>query len=305
MAKDNLDRRWLYAIYIALFVTAAYGVAIFITYCLICQPLDAYWLSYDFSYKKSFTCISGNALTLTSGVLSVLSDCYAVVLPCLMLRHYDLDVPKRQKIALNVIFALGFLYVQCFYSPTPAKLTHHSVTGAGIARTYYLWRINHTFDTSWTGFTLYVWSIVELHLAIICACAPSLRAFFRHYLRDTLKRTFDTFGSASYYGGSRKDAERRTADDEREADGVEKGRDVHASERSESTQGLAADEERRIRTPEEYEEYVLEPLSRHTSIRGSRVLDLAAGTAVFPAFEATQFDRSRDTKKLNHDDNVV
>ncbi|KAF2173601.1 hypothetical protein M409DRAFT_48556 [Zasmidium cellare ATCC 36951] len=111
MAKDSLDRRWLYAIYLALSVTAAYGLAIFLTYCLICHPLSAYWESYDFSYDKPFTCIDGNALTLTSGILSVLSDCYAVALPCLMLRHYSLDVPRKQKIVLNVIFGLGFLYV--------------------------------------------------------------------------------------------------------------------------------------------------------------------------------------------------
>ena len=114
MAKDSLDRRWLYAIYLALSVTTAYGLAVLLTYCLICHPLSAYWESYDFTYDKPFTCIDGNALTLTSGVLSVLSDCYAVALPCLMLRHYSLDVPRKQKLVLNVIFGLGFLYVAPF-----------------------------------------------------------------------------------------------------------------------------------------------------------------------------------------------
>jgi hypothetical protein len=73
-----------------------------VTFCLICRPLSAYWESYDFSYDKEFTCIDGNVLTPVSGVLGVISDVYAVLLPCLMLRHYDLDVPRRQKIVLNV-----------------------------------------------------------------------------------------------------------------------------------------------------------------------------------------------------------
>ena len=114
MIKDSLDKRWLYAIYFAIFVTAAYGFAVFLTYCNMCHPLSSYWLSYDFTYKKEFTCIDGDALTVTSGILSCLSDAYAVALPCLILRHYHLDVPKRQKVALNLIFALGFLYVPRF-----------------------------------------------------------------------------------------------------------------------------------------------------------------------------------------------
>ena len=41
-----------------------------------------------------------------------------------------------------------------------------------------------------------MWSLLECHLAIIFACAPSLRAFFRRYLGETFKRTFRS-GSAS------------------------------------------------------------------------------------------------------------
>lgn len=119
MAKDTYSRKWLYAIWAALACTAAFFLASLITFCLICRPLSAYWLSYDFSYDKEFTCINGNVLTPVSGVLGVISDVYAVLVPCLMLRHYNLDVPRRQKIVLNVIFALGFV-----------------VAGCGIARTY-------------------------------------------------------------------------------------------------------------------------------------------------------------------------
>ena len=137
MVKDTYSRRWLYAIWAALGCTAAFFVAILVTYCLICQPLSAYWESYNFAYDKSFKCIDGNILTLMSGVLTIISDLYAVVLPCLMLRHYDLDVPRRQKIGLNIIFALGTI-----------------VAGCGIARTYYLWQLNHTYDTSWTAFNV-------------------------------------------------------------------------------------------------------------------------------------------------------
>lgn len=109
MIKDTLDLRWIWAIWIALIITGGYGLAVLLAYCLMCTPLDAYWKSYDFSWQGEYHCIDGNALTITTGFFSVLSDLAAVVIPWLILRHYELAAPKRQKIALNIIFSLGLL----------------------------------------------------------------------------------------------------------------------------------------------------------------------------------------------------
>jgi hypothetical protein len=43
-------------------------------------------------------------------------------------------------------------------------------------------------DLAWTGFNLLAWSLVETHIGIICACAPSLRAFFRKYVNISSSR---------------------------------------------------------------------------------------------------------------------
>lgn len=51
-----------------------------------------------------------------------------------------------------------------------------------MARTYYLYRMDEVTDLSWTGFNLLAWSLAETHIGIVCACAPSLRAFFRKYV---------------------------------------------------------------------------------------------------------------------------
>lgn len=74
--------------------------------------------------------------------------------------------------------------------PTPPTNIPPSVAGAGIGRTYYLIKLGKTYDTSWTGFDLLIWTIIELQLGIICSCAPSLRAFFRRYLSEFFSRTF-------------------------------------------------------------------------------------------------------------------
>jgi len=172
LVVGTLARRWKLAIYFALAFHAAYLVAITLGYVLICRPLQAYWMSYDYNWHQSYTCAPAGGLNPVIGVLSVLSDVYAVALPFIILHYYTLDVPRKQKIGLNIIFALGLL-----------------VAGAGVGRTYYLIKLGNTYDTSWAGYDLLVWTIVELQLGIICACAPSLRAFFRRYLSDRLRRS--------------------------------------------------------------------------------------------------------------------
>jgi hypothetical protein len=180
MTKDTYNRLWLYAIWGALAFTFIYFAGVLITYCLICMPLSSYWLSYDFSYDKEYHCVNGNILSPLVGALSIFSDLYATALPWAMLRSYKLDISRRQQVALNIIFSLSLI-----------------VAGCGGGRLYWLWKINHSYDTSWNGFSLFVWSLLECELAVIFACAPALRAFFRRYLKDPLRRTLRSGHSRS------------------------------------------------------------------------------------------------------------
>jgi hypothetical protein len=183
LVVGTLARRWKLAIYFALAFHAIYLVSITLGYLLICRPLQAYWMSYDYNWNQDYTCAPANGLNPVIGVLSVLSDVYAVALPFVILHYYTLDVPRAQRIGLNIIFALGLL-----------------VAGAGIGRTYYLIKLGNTYDTSWTGFDLLIWTIIELQLGIICACAPSLRAFFRRYVSEALRKSFASSKNKSRSG---------------------------------------------------------------------------------------------------------
>lgn len=185
LVTGTLARRWKLAIYFALGFHAAYLIALTLGYVLVCRPLQAYWMSYDYNWNQKYTCAPAGGLNPVIGVLSVLSDVYAVALPFVILHYYTLDVPRKQKVGLNIIFALGLL-----------------VAGAGIGRTYYLIKLGKTYDTSWTGYDLLVWTIIELQLGIICACAPSLRAFFRRYLSDALRKSL---GSSKNKRGTHSD----------------------------------------------------------------------------------------------------
>jgi hypothetical protein len=172
LVSGTLARRWKLAIYFALAFHAAYLIGLTLSYVLICRPLEAYWKSFDYNWHEPYSCAPAESLNPVIGVLSVLSDIYAVALPFVILHYYTLDVPRAQKIGLNIIFALGLL-----------------VAGAGIGRTYFLIKLGNTYDTSWIGFDLLVWTIIEMQLGIICACAPSMRAFFRRYLSDRIRRS--------------------------------------------------------------------------------------------------------------------
>jgi hypothetical protein len=187
LVVGTLARRWKLAIYFALAFHAAYLIGITLGYVLVCRPLQAYWMSYDYNWNQPYTCAPAGGLNPVIGILSVLSDVYAVALPFIILHYYALDVPRKQRIGLNIIFTLGLL-----------------VAGAGIGRTYYLIKLGKTYDTSWTGYDLLVWTIIELQLGIICACAPSLRAFFRRYLSDRLRRSLN---SSRNKRGSRSDTQ--------------------------------------------------------------------------------------------------
>jgi hypothetical protein len=74
------------------------------------------------------------------------------------------------------------------------------VCAAGIVRTVYVWiTTNETWDETWVGYTLWLWTSVESHLTIICACAPALKPFFRRYLAGPTKGSSKGSAAASAY----------------------------------------------------------------------------------------------------------
>jgi hypothetical protein len=57
------------------------------------------------------------------------------------------------------------------------------VVAAGIVRTILLnVVINRTWDPLWELDKMWIWTMVELNLAIVAASAPALRSFFHHCL---------------------------------------------------------------------------------------------------------------------------
>ena len=178
LVQGTFSKRWKWSTIAAIIFTVCYCVAFTLVLVFNCRPTEAYWKALSLTWNKDYQCTNTKMLNPVSGVLSVVSDLYSVILPIGMLRHFETD--RRKKIALNAVFALGLL-----------------VVAAGAVRTYYLAKLGTNYDITWVGFDVFIWADLEVQLAIICASAPALRVLFRQYLKDPISRAMHTVSSTS------------------------------------------------------------------------------------------------------------
>jgi hypothetical protein len=112
LVQSVYSPRFKNAIWIVIIVVAVYSFVIFILYVTECIPVDAIWLLFDprWAVANQHSCSSqaqdiGTAWT--SGLMAVITDFLAVLLPSWVFVWITLS--HRARIALSVIFALGFL----------------------------------------------------------------------------------------------------------------------------------------------------------------------------------------------------
>ncbi|RDW64647.1 hypothetical protein BP6252_10298 [Coleophoma cylindrospora] len=122
-------------------------------------PPQDYW---TLSLEPQPQCIDRPANLLTAGIINTLTDFMVVILPIPTV--YQLKLEPRQRMMVIVLFCVGFLV--CF---------------AGAARTVYTYLFSTSYDIPWTSFPVWISSLVELNVGIICASIPPTRPFFMHY----------------------------------------------------------------------------------------------------------------------------
>ena len=120
MVDGTYGRGWKWAVILAILFTAGYSLAFILVLIFNCSPTAAYWKGFDPSHTANYHCVNTTVINLLAGIFAIVSDLYAVALPCIMTRHFGL--PRRQRLALKVVFSLGLI-----------------VVGASGVRTYYLW----------------------------------------------------------------------------------------------------------------------------------------------------------------------
>lgn len=118
-------------------------------------------MSWDITVQGG-TCIDRPRLYIATAATNIASDVILFSLPLPMVVR--LQVPRRQKIGLLLIFFLGSLTL---------------VTS--VVRVTLLPEMINSFDQTWVIAWATIWIIVEANLFIICAALPTLRKFLKHF----------------------------------------------------------------------------------------------------------------------------
>jgi hypothetical protein len=179
LVTGTYSKKWYWCVWFAIGFTIVYTIAFCIMLLVDCRPTKAYWMAFDIKYALTakYTCLEdSNVINTTAGVCAAISDLYAVALPCIITWHHA--VPRRQRIALNAIFCLGFV-----------------VVAASGVRTY--WLISECQKSKTTGFLLLTYHrsdqqltrrhpirlhalrlgpirAASRHHVCLCACTPRL-----------------------------------------------------------------------------------------------------------------------------------
>ncbi|KAI4637614.1 uncharacterized protein J4E88_002084 [Alternaria novae-zelandiae] len=156
---------WLNIVAIAIF-----SIAFVIVLFTACTPFTAFWYQFDITKQLTgyaYHCwIDEAADLLSASIISAVQDAIAAFLPTIL--YWNLHIPRRQKIALGAIFALGYLV--CIV--------------AGV-RSYFVWRTFNSplYDSTWESWPAWLLCVLEIQLGAICASAPALKVFLSHYFK--------------------------------------------------------------------------------------------------------------------------
>jgi hypothetical protein len=176
----SITRSFRIATWINIIAIGIFCIAFVVVLFTACTPFEAFWYQFDIAKQiagYSYHCwVNEYADLLSASIISAVQDAVAAFLPTIL--YWNLQIPRRQKIALGAIFALGYLV--CIV--------------AGV-RSYYVYRIfnNPLYDSTWESWPAWLLCMLEIQLGAICASAPALKVFFTHYFKV----------AASMYGSSR------------------------------------------------------------------------------------------------------
>ncbi|KAF2426494.1 hypothetical protein EJ08DRAFT_373359 [Tothia fuscella] len=132
------------------------------------RPVRAYWV---WPPMPQSSCINDGLSLEICAILNTISELVIALLPVFAV--YGLNVDPRQRWNVIGLLSLGFFVVI-----------------AGIVRTYFLFKTVQTHDTSWWSTPHWICSEVEIDIALICACAASLRPMVGNILRGMNQTRF-------------------------------------------------------------------------------------------------------------------
>ncbi|GIK00967.1 hypothetical protein Aspvir_004997 [Aspergillus viridinutans] len=144
--------------YVVIGLNAGYLIAFVLISVFQCSPIKGAWLRWD--GEGHYTCNNINAQGWSAAAINMVLDLTVMALPLREL--YQLNLSLRKKLFVMFMFSLG-LFVTLVSIVRLNSLVHFAATD------------NVTWDYVEVGY----WSTIEVHVGIICACLPALRALMR------------------------------------------------------------------------------------------------------------------------------
>ncbi|OJD11037.1 hypothetical protein ACJ73_09626 [Blastomyces percursus] len=130
------------------------------------RPIGAAW---DFTpplYRPAYDyhCIDRFTITFAASIVNAALDLLTMLVPIPI--TWQLQLPIRQRLAVIAIFCLGAIVVAA-----SCVKTGYIVTAMG-----------ESYDEQFDAYPLWIMSIVEIDIGIICASAPALRPLISRYI---------------------------------------------------------------------------------------------------------------------------
>ncbi|KAF2878398.1 hypothetical protein BDV95DRAFT_477005, partial [Massariosphaeria phaeospora] len=163
------SKAFLWSVWAMMAFVVAYGVSCFFAILFTCWPIDAAWNQYRLDWiiqkKKSFKCTNLTVIIIASACISTTQDLLTCILPLLFIRK--LKIPQQRKLAVMSVFGIGV--IACVF---------------GVLRVVYtalLYRhvlaLDFVYDITWKADKTFIFTTLEVNLAMICASAPALRTY--------------------------------------------------------------------------------------------------------------------------------
>lgn len=182
--------------WVAIGFQVASTIAFFISPLVGCRPISAYWEQSsvtNIALGRKFNCNEEGAAMAAAGVISTVQDVICALLPNFI--YWKAKIPFRQKAALMAIFA-----------------TAYGAATFGALRTYATYVLFYeTYDVSWQLWEIWNWTLLELHIGVICANAPALKVFVRRYLNIRSLVSKDQGGSSQAKSSQAKSSQAKSS----------------------------------------------------------------------------------------------
>ncbi|KJY00820.1 cfem domain containing protein [Zymoseptoria brevis] len=147
-------------VYVLIGLNIAYSIAFILISVFQCQPISLAWNGWDKEHEGR--CNNINAQSWAAAGINIALDVAVVSLPLPQLLRMQLN--PRKKFLVMIMFSMGFF-----------------VTIVSVIRLQQLLEFGEDDNMTYHYASIGLWSTVEMHASVICACMPAIRNLIRRF----------------------------------------------------------------------------------------------------------------------------